>query len=96
MVIPAPSAAALADAVSADLPVAARHDDVEMHVPIAVADRAREAAVRANADALLCIGGGSATGLAKAIVMTGSPAAGIPIIAVPTTYAGSEATNVWG
>jgi maleylacetate reductase len=38
------------------------------------------------------VGGGSTTGLAKAIALT----TGIPIIAVATTYAGSEATNVWG
>ena len=41
---------------------------------------------------ILAIGGGSTTGLAKAIAMT----SGLPIIAVPTTYAGSEATPVWG
>ncbi|MEQ1735660.1 MAG: maleylacetate reductase [Rhodoglobus sp.] len=39
-----------------------------------------------------CVGGGSTTGFAKAIALT----TGIPIVAVPTTYAGSEATNVWG
>jgi maleylacetate reductase len=38
------------------------------------------------------VGGGSTTGLAKAVAMT----TGLPIVAVPTTYAGSEATNVWG
>jgi maleylacetate reductase len=63
---------------------------------VEVARRARAAAVRAEADALLCVGGGSTTGLAKAVAMTGSPVAGLPIVAVPTTYAGSEATNVWG
>ena len=67
-----------------------------MHVPVKVAEHAREAAVRAQADAVISVGGGSTTGLAKAIAMTGSPVAGLPIIAVPTTYAGSEATNVWG
>jgi maleylacetate reductase len=38
------------------------------------------------------VGGGSTTGLAKAIALT----SGLPIVAVPTTYAGSEATTVWG
>ena len=38
------------------------------------------------------LGGGSAVGLAKAVALT----SGLPILAVPTTYAGSEATNVWG
>ena len=41
---------------------------------------------------LLSVGGGSATGLAKAVALT----TGLPIVAVPTTYAGSEATTVWG
>ncbi len=41
---------------------------------------------------IVCVGGGSATGLAKAVALT----TGIPIVAVPTTYAGSEATAVWG
>ena len=41
---------------------------------------------------LLCVGGGSTTGTAKAVAR----ATGLPILAVPTTYAGSEATPVWG
>jgi maleylacetate reductase len=41
---------------------------------------------------IVSIGGGSATGLAKAIALD----TGLPIIAVPTTFAGSEATPVWG
>jgi len=96
MVIASPAHAGLADKVTASLPVALRHGEVAMHVPVDVARRARDAAVSAAADAVLCIGGGSATGLAKAVAMSGSPIAGIPIVAVPTTYAGSEATNVWG
>ncbi|MGH3246999.1 MAG: maleylacetate reductase [Trebonia sp.] len=96
MVIAAAAESSVADAVSADISVARRHDEVVMHVPAEVAHRAREAAVRARADAVLCVGGGSTTGLAKAVAMSGSPVAGLPIVAVPTTYAGSEATNVWG
>ena len=82
----------LAGRVSAGTPVAVHYDDVVMHVPIEVADRARAAAVEHDVDVLLSVGGGSTTGLAKAIALT----TGLPIIAVPTTYAGSEATNVWG
>ena len=82
----------LADAIAAGLPVAWRHDDVIMHVPVEVAARARAEAERNGIDALVCVGGGSTTGLAKAIALT----SGLPIIAVPTTYAGSEATPVWG
>jgi maleylacetate reductase len=82
----------IADGITTDLPVVLRHDDVVMHVPVEVAERAREAARKANADALVSIGGGSTTGLAKAVALT----TGLPIVAVPTTYAGSEATAVWG
>jgi alcohol dehydrogenase class IV len=82
----------LADTIAGDLPVAVRHDDVVMHVPVEVAERARGAAADNGVDALVSVGGGSTTGLAKAIAMT----TGLPIIAVPTTYAGSEATPVWG
>jgi len=67
-------------------------DEVVMHVPVPVAERARKAAVEHGVDAIVAVGGGSATGLAKAIALT----TGLPIVAVPTTYAGSEATNVWG
>lgn len=68
------------------------HSDVVQHVPIETADKAREAATAAGIDLIVCVGGGSTTGLAKAVALT----TGIPIVAVPTTYAGSEATNVWG
>ncbi|MFI6874036.1 maleylacetate reductase [Streptomyces sp. NPDC050400] len=92
LVIAAPSAAAVARTVTADVPVVAHHADVAMHVPVATAERARAAADRHGADALVCVGGGSTTGLAKAVALT----TGLPIVAVPTTYAGSEATCVWG
>ena len=36
----------LADEIAADVPVALRHDEVVMHVPVEVAGRAREAAAR--------------------------------------------------
>lgn len=92
MVIAGSSQAALADAVAAHAPVVLRHGEVVMHVPVEVAERARQAAAEARVDALVCVGGGSTTGLAKAVALT----SGLPIVAVPTTYAGSEATNVWG
>lgn len=91
MVIASPSVAGLADAVTADVAIALRHDEVVMHVPVDVAERARAAAAEHDVDAIVCVGGGSTTGLAKAIALT----SGRPIVAVPTTYAGSEATNVW-
>lgn len=92
MVIASPRGRTLAERVVAGIDVARWHDEVVMHVPVAVAERARTAAAEADADVLVCVGGGSATGLAKAVALT----SGLPIVAVPTTYAGSEATNVWG
>ncbi|MFL6134866.1 MAG: maleylacetate reductase [Nocardioidaceae bacterium] len=92
MLIAGEAEAALADTVAAGLPVAVRHAEVVMHVPADVANRARKVAEDQQVDVLVSIGGGSTTGLAKAVALT----TGLPIVAVPTTYAGSEATNVWG
>ncbi len=62
------------------------------HVPVAVAEAAREAAAACSADVVVSVGGGSTTGTAKAVALT----TGLPVVAVPTTYAGSEVTPVWG
>ena len=66
--------------------------EAQMHVPIEVAHRARERATALSADGCVAVGGGSAIGLGKAIALEH----GLPVIAVPTTYAGSEMTPVWG
>jgi maleylacetate reductase len=92
MVVAGEAEAELADVVTAGLPTVLRHRDVIMHVPADVAERARSAAAAHAVDVLVSVGGGSTTGLAKAVSLT----TGLPIVAVPTTYAGSEATNVWG
>ncbi|MGU7784293.1 maleylacetate reductase [Burkholderia sp. PU8-34] len=63
-----------------------------MHVPIDVAREAREYASHVGADCIVAIGGGSTIGLGKAIALESS----IPILAVPTTYAGSEMTPIYG
>jgi len=63
-----------------------------MHVPVETAREAREYAQRIGADCAIAIGGGSTTGLGKAIALTSS----LPILAVPTTYAGSEMTPIYG
>ena len=96
MLVASAREASLADPVAAAIPVVLRHDEVVMHVPIEVATRAREAAANADVDVIVTIGGGSTTGLGKAVALTSERPGGLPIIAVPTTYAGSEATNVWG
>lgn len=64
----------------------------EMHVPVEVAARARAAAAAAGADCCVAVGGGSTIGLGKAIALTES----LPVVAVPTTYSGSEMTAIWG
>ena len=66
--------------------------DVRQHVPVEVARAAIGTAADWDADGLLCVGGGSATGTAKAVALE----LRLPIVAVPTTYAGSEQTPVWG
>lgn len=67
-------------------------DRATMHVPIEVATEARDYARSVGADACVAVGGGSTVGLGKAIAL----AHGLPIVAVPTTYAGSEMTPIWG
>ena len=82
----------IADAIAARAPVVARIHDIVQHVPIERA-RAAVATAKDNAvDAVITIGGGSSTGLAKIVARD----TGLPIIAIPTTFAGSEATDVWG
>lgn len=68
------------------------YDKAAMHVPIETARAARDAARRLGADCCVAVGGGSTTGLGKAIALE----FGLPIVAVPTTYAGSEMTPIWG
>jgi len=63
-----------------------------MHVPIETARAARDAAKRLEADCCVAVGGGSTIGLGKAIALE----SGVPIVAVPTTYAGSEMTPIYG
>ncbi len=63
-----------------------------MHVPIETAREARDEARRLGADCAIAIGGGSTTGLGKAIALD----SGLPIVAIPTTYAGSEMTPIFG
>jgi maleylacetate reductase len=92
MAIVGQAEAAIAEPVLRPLPVTVHHTEVVMHVPVEVAERARTVATENDVDVLVSIGGGSTTGLAKAVALT----TGLPIVAVPTTYAGSEATNVWG
>lgn len=67
-------------------------DRAVMHVPIETAREARELARKLGADCAVAMGGGSTTGLGKAIALD----SGLPIVAIPTTYAGSEMTPIYG
>lgn len=67
-------------------------DRVTMHVPIELAREARALAIELRADCAIALGGGSTIGLGKAIALE----SGLPILAVPTTYAGSEMTPIFG
>jgi alcohol dehydrogenase class IV len=71
---------------------AGTYDKAAMHVPIEIADDARRVARELGADCCVTVGGGSTTGLGKAIALTSA----VPILAVPTTYAGSEMTPIYG
>jgi maleylacetate reductase len=68
------------------------HAQAMIHVPKPVAEAGLAAARAAKADGLVAAGGGAAIGLAKIIARD----LGLPIVAVPTTYSGSEATPIWG
>lgn len=65
---------------------------VIQHVPEDQVQKARHSVAKTKPDIILSIGGGSAVGLAKAVALKHP----VPIWAVPTTYSGSEMTNIYG
>ena len=67
-------------------------DKAVMHVPMETIKEAQQLAESFSADCTISIGGGSTTGLGKALALKND----LPNIAIPTTYAGSEMTNIWG
>ncbi|MFT7459373.1 MAG: maleylacetate reductase [Planctomycetota bacterium] len=66
--------------------------DAVMHVPFETVTAAMAVVDEVKADCSISIGGGSTTGLGKALALKSD----LPNIAIPTTYAGSEMTNIWG
>lgn len=94
LVLCTPTQRALADLASYKLGArcAGVFDGARMHVPIEIAQQAREIATQLGVDCVVAIGGGSTIGLGKAIALE----SGQPVIAVPTTYAGSEMTPIYG
>jgi maleylacetate reductase len=63
-----------------------------MHTPVDVTEEALEFLRQSNADCTIAFGGGSTTGLGKALAYRTN----MPQIAIPTTYAGSEVTPILG
>ncbi|MXO73254.1 maleylacetate reductase [Alteraurantiacibacter buctensis] len=63
-----------------------------MHTPVEVTEQALSHARQVGADSVVAVGGGSTTGLGKALALR----TGLPQVVVPTTYAGSEATPILG
>ena len=94
LVIADPSHSSTAQEIAQQLGTrcAGTYDRVTAHVPEETAAAGRDRARQLDADCYLTIGGGSAIGLAKAIALEIEK----PIVAVPTTYAGSEMTPIWG
>lgn len=72
--------------------VAGVFDRVVMHTPLELAEEARRLAASVQADCCVVVGGGSTIGFGKAIAL----ASALPLLAVPTTYSGSEMTTIWG
>ena len=68
------------------------YDQAVMHVPMESARAAQQIAKEMGADCAVAVGGGSTIGLGKAIALD----SGLPILAIPTTYAGSEMTPIFG
>lgn len=95
LVLTTPEQLALGHEVAAllgDARCAGVHGGAVMHVPVGTVREAIQAALHCKADACIAAGGGSTIGLAKAIALE----AGLPIVALPTTYAGSEMTPLYG
>jgi maleylacetate reductase len=71
---------------------AGTYDGARMHTPVDVTEKALALLREMRADGILAIGGGSTTGLGKALALRTD----LPQIVLPTTYAGSEMTPILG
>jgi maleylacetate reductase len=94
LIVCTPGRRAAAQSVAQDLGDAAAgiFDEAAGHVSADVAGKACDEARRVGADGTVALGGGAAIGVAKLIARD----VGLPIVAAPTTYSGSEMTSLWG
>lgn len=94
LLLATPGRTAMVKSVAAPLGsrVAGVFDRVVMHTPLELAEEARRLAASVQADCCVVVGGGSTIGFGKAIALTSA----LPLLAVPTTYSGSEMTTIWG
>ncbi len=94
LVLATPQQDAQAHEIAALAPdrIAGIHTGACMHTPVEVTEAALKVALELNADVTIAIGGGSTTGLGKAIALRTD----LPQICLPTTYAGSEMTPILG
>lgn len=94
LLISTPGRSAWLDSVGVSLgeSFAGKFDRAATHVPQGVASQAKAAAESTKADCLIGLGGGSAIGVAKAVALELE----LPVVAVPTTYSGSEMTSIYG
>ena len=94
LVISTPDQRGQAEQIAADLGrrAAGVHAEAVMHVPVETVDAALAVTGEHHVDGCVTVGGGSTVGLGKALALR----EGLPVVAVPTTYAGSEMTPVWG
>ena len=65
-------------------------EEIRPHVPVALVEKS--VGLLQEVDGIVTAGGGSAIGLGKALVARSV----LPLVAIPTTYSGSEMTSVFG
>jgi maleylacetate reductase len=92
LLISTPGRAEMVKRLSRGLALAGLFDRAVMHTPIEAVREARELAASVKADCCVAVGGGSTIGFGKAIALSSA----LPVVAVPTTYSGSEMTTIWG
>ncbi|PZR85923.1 MAG: maleylacetate reductase [Stutzerimonas stutzeri] len=94
LVLTTPQQAAAGERLGALLgsALAGYFNDATMHTPVEVTERALDTLRETGADCVVALGGGSTTGLGKALALR----SGASQVVIPTTYAGSEMTPILG